>query len=160
MLLAVARFEDVAASFWDEGDYGVQASLTPESVADAERELGLRLPSELLELLRLRNGGPVADAWSTFPISEATSWSSDHVPFESLFGIGRGAAGLTLLDSPYPVAECFAGRSGTSALPGRTPARRALHRQRPIHGRGDPRPRRQTKPWRCSCATCPPAAAR
>lgn len=101
----MTRFEDVAATFWADGDYGVQAALTSDSVADAERVLGVALPSELLELLRIRNGGPVADAWSTFPTSQPTSWSPDHVPLDSLFGIGRDAGGLTLLDSPYLVEE-------------------------------------------------------
>lgn len=93
------------ATFWADETYGTQAALTPDSVAEAERMLGVVLPAALLELLRLRNGGPVADAWSTFPTSEATSWSPDHVPFDCLFGIGRDADSLTLLDSPYLVRE-------------------------------------------------------
>jgi hypothetical protein len=104
-VLVVARFEDVVVSFWGDEGYGVQAPLTRSMVADAEREIGVVLPPELLELLQLRNGGPVAVSWSTFPTNEATSWSTDHVPFDSLLGIGRDERGVTLLDSPYLVKE-------------------------------------------------------
>jgi hypothetical protein len=79
--------------------------LTTSSVGEAEQELGVVLPTELLEPLRLRNGGPVAASWSTFPTNEATSWSADHAPFDSLFGIGRDEHGVTLLDSPYLVKK-------------------------------------------------------
>src|SRR5437899_2375824 len=99
----MARFEDVAVSFWGDGHYGVQAPLTTEAVADAEHVLGVVLPAELLELLRLQNGGRVSAEWSTFPTSEPTSWSQDHVPFGALLGIGTENRGLTLLDSPYLV---------------------------------------------------------
>jgi hypothetical protein len=101
----VGRFEDVVVSFWGDGDYGVQAPLTADAIAEAEQALGVDLPGELLELLRLRNGGRVAAPWSRFPAEQGTSWSPDHVPFRGLFGIGREERGVTMLDSPYLIGE-------------------------------------------------------
>ncbi|MDQ1012960.1 hypothetical protein QFZ82_007445 [Streptomyces sp. V4I23] len=37
------------------------------AVEDAERQLGVRLPSSLPENLRLQNGGRVAFDWDRFP---------------------------------------------------------------------------------------------
>jgi hypothetical protein len=47
----MARFEDVAVSFWGDGHYGVQAPLTTEAVAEAQQVVGVVLPADLLELL-------------------------------------------------------------------------------------------------------------
>ncbi|HUQ60174.1 SMI1/KNR4 family protein [Lentzea sp.] len=91
--------------FWSTGTYGVQPPLTDEAVRDAEKVLGVRLPEALLELLRVRNGGTVVDSRSAFPTAEATSWAPDHVPFDSLMGIGPEGRALTLLDTPYLVGE-------------------------------------------------------
>jgi hypothetical protein len=107
----MARFDDVAETFWGEGEFGVLEPLTPAAVADAEKALGVTLPLELVELLRRQNGGPVAEAWSAFPTDGPTTWSPDEVPFDHLVGIGSGfvaGAGvphMTLLDSPYLVEE-------------------------------------------------------
>ncbi|MEV6248733.1 hypothetical protein AB0M38_21360 [Streptomyces sp. NPDC051742] len=46
----MARFDEVMATFWDDGDYGVQQPLTDEMVREAERALGVTLPSALLAL--------------------------------------------------------------------------------------------------------------
>jgi len=101
----VARFEVVKATFWGDSARGVQPPLTDDMVADAERLLGVRLPVALIELLRVQNGGIVADAWDRFPTSAPTSWSDSHVPFETLGGIGRTEGTLSLLDTPYLVGE-------------------------------------------------------
>ncbi|MFD9703915.1 SMI1/KNR4 family protein [Lentzea sp. NPDC059081] len=91
--------------FWDTGTHGVQPPLTPDAVRDAEKVLGVRLPEALLELLRVQNGGTVVDSRTAFPVTSATSWASDHVPFDSLMGIGPEGGALTLLDTPYLVGE-------------------------------------------------------
>jgi SMI1/KNR4 family protein SUKH-1 len=101
----VTGFDEIKARFWDDGDYGVQAPLSREAVAEAEQALGVRLPASLLELLEVRNGGVVAEEFEAFPTNERTSWAEDHVPFEHLMGIGPPGAALTLLDSPYLVRE-------------------------------------------------------
>ncbi|MEU8078771.1 SMI1/KNR4 family protein [Catellatospora citrea] len=101
----MARFDVVKATFWADSARGVQPPLTDDMVADAERLLGVSLPGALLELLRVQNGGIVADAWDMFPTSAATSWSESHVPFDTLQGIGRAEGTLSLLDTPYLVGE-------------------------------------------------------
>ncbi|HEX7308448.1 SMI1/KNR4 family protein [Lentzea sp.] len=91
--------------FWDTGTYGVQPPLTSATVAAAEKVLGVRLPEALLELLRVQNGGTVVSGRSAFPTTSATSWAPDHVPFDSVLGIGPEGNALTLLDTPYLVEE-------------------------------------------------------
>ncbi|MFI6880020.1 MerR family transcriptional regulator [Streptomyces sp. NPDC050400] len=93
------------APFWGEGSYGVQDPLTDAAVEEAEQHLGVRLPSSLLEILRLRNGGPVDPARDAFPTTVPTSWSESHVPLDGLMGIGRREGHLSLLDTPYLVEE-------------------------------------------------------
>jgi hypothetical protein len=105
-LLAMARFAEVKATFWSNGTYGVQSPLTDElGIREAELELGVRLPSHLLDLLRIQNGGDVADEWNAFPTTQPTSWSADHVPFDELMGIGHHEDLVSLLDTPYLVGE-------------------------------------------------------
>lgn len=101
----MARFDEVRATFWGDGDYGVQQPLTDETVREAEAVLGVRLPSALLDLLRVQNGGIVADCHDVFPTGQQTSWSEDHVPFDHLMGIGRRKGMPSLLDTPYLVGE-------------------------------------------------------
>ncbi|MEU4098832.1 SMI1/KNR4 family protein [Streptomyces sp. NPDC026673] len=101
----MARFDEVKAAFWGDGDYGVQSPLTDEAVRDAECVLGVTLPAALLDLLRLRNGGSAAAGHNAFPTGRPTSWSEDHVPFADVMGIGRREGMLSLLDTPYLVAE-------------------------------------------------------
>ncbi|MFD5826568.1 SMI1/KNR4 family protein [Lentzea sp. NPDC060358] len=91
--------------FWDTGTHGVQPPLTRDAVREAEALLGVRLPEALLELLRVQNGGSVVPGRSAFPVASATSWAPDHVPFDSVMGIGPEGSALTLLDTPYLVEE-------------------------------------------------------
>ncbi|WP_405910089.1 MULTISPECIES: SMI1/KNR4 family protein [unclassified Streptomyces] len=101
----MARFDEVKATFWGEGLYGVQPPLADAVVQDAERRLGVRLPASLLEILRVQNGGLVAEVWNAFPTDVPTSWSENHVPLDDMMGIGRHDGRLSLLDSPYLVEE-------------------------------------------------------
>ncbi|MFE9059569.1 SMI1/KNR4 family protein [Streptomyces sp. Alain-F2R5] len=101
----MARFDEVKATFWGEGRYGVQPSLTDAVVQDAERRLGVRLPASLLEILRVRNGGAVAELWNAFPTDVPTSWSENHVPLDDMMGIGRRDGQSSLLDTAYLVEE-------------------------------------------------------
>ncbi|MGW5970135.1 SMI1/KNR4 family protein [Streptomyces sp. NPDC055186] len=101
----MARFDDLQPSFWDTGgDHGVQPPLTDRMVEEAERLLDVTLPDSLV-VLRDQNGGQVDDSRNAFPTSRATSWSADHVPFDSVMGIGHRERTLSLLDSPYLVEE-------------------------------------------------------
>ncbi|MEW2127932.1 SMI1/KNR4 family protein [Streptomyces sp. NPDC007259] len=101
----MTRFDEVKATFWGEGLYGVQPPLTDAVVQDAERQLGVRLPASLLEILRVRNGGPVAEVWNAFPTDVPTSWSENHVPLDDMMGIGRHDGQPSLLDSGYLIEE-------------------------------------------------------
>jgi hypothetical protein len=49
----------VRATFWSSDTYGVQPSLTDVLIGEAERELDVTLPSDLLELLRVQHSGIV-----------------------------------------------------------------------------------------------------
>ncbi len=98
----MAGFEQVKATFWSSGAYGVLPALTEEMVRVAEQALGVTLPPALLDLLRMQNGGGVATAWNAFPTAETTSWSRTHVPFDVLMGIGPHDS---ILDTPYLVEE-------------------------------------------------------
>jgi hypothetical protein len=98
----VATFEQVAAGFWEPGATGYhrQPPLTQGMVEEAERVLGVRLPDELLRLLRVQNGGVVAEPWTAFAVE-----AGDHVPFGSVMGIGPTGDGMSMLDTPYLVQE-------------------------------------------------------
>jgi hypothetical protein len=102
-------FEHVEATFWDATiEHGVLPPLTQDMLAVAKRELGVKLPDDLLRLLRIQNGGVVADAWDACP-AEANFYADDHVPFDHVFGLGpAGTPGITtLLDTAYLVAADF-----------------------------------------------------
>ncbi|MFJ1764217.1 SMI1/KNR4 family protein [Amycolatopsis sp. NPDC088138] len=92
-------FEQLKPTFWDRGP---GEPLSAREFAHAGRELGVRLPLELGELLGLRNGGTVAAHCDAFPTSRPTSYSDTHVPFDQLLGVGGR---LSLLDSPYLSTE-------------------------------------------------------
>ncbi|MCX4515672.1 SMI1/KNR4 family protein [Streptomyces sp. NBC_01619] len=101
----MARFDEVKATFWGKGFYGVQPPLTDAAVEEAEVQLGVRLPSSLLEILRVQNGGQVAAQWNAVPTKVPTSWSKDHVPLEEMMGIGQRENQSSLLDTPYLMEE-------------------------------------------------------
>ncbi|WP_225803720.1 SMI1/KNR4 family protein [Streptomyces sp. NK15101] len=100
----MARFDDVRATFWDEGADADRPPLTDAVVRDAEQRLGVRLPVPLLDLLRVRDGGVVAESWDAYPTDVPTSWSDDHVPFDVLMGIDPDD-GLSVLDSAHLIEE-------------------------------------------------------
>ena len=74
--------------------------LTDEHVEQAERLLGLRLPSDLTSLLRHQNGGYVNEDFAACPTTRPTSWADDHVAVTEIAGIGCTRV-LSLLDTPY-----------------------------------------------------------
>ena len=91
--------------FWAENWYN-HAPLTDAMVAEAEQTLGVRLPAELLELLRVQNGGYTNGF--AYPMTVHTSWADDHVPLDSLKGIVTDPlckTALNLLDTPYLTKE-------------------------------------------------------
>ncbi|PVY37962.1 SMI1/KNR4 family protein [Pontibacter virosus] len=70
--------------FWDSNYYN-HPDLTDEMVEMAEKELGLKLPSLLIEFLKVQNGGYTKGF--AYPMKQRTTWAEDHVPLSELFGI-------------------------------------------------------------------------
>ena len=92
-------------SFWDENFYN-HPPLTETMVASAESALGVRLPDELIALLRVQNGGYTKGF--AFPMLRRTSWAEDHVPLTELFGIVTDPSirsAQNILDTAYMTKE-------------------------------------------------------
>ena len=92
-------------TFWDPASPKVPP-LSDEFVQQAEQKLGVRLPHELLALLKQQNGGYTRGF--AFLTAKATSWSETHVPFDELFGLvllpsDNGPA--SILDTEYLTQE-------------------------------------------------------
>jgi hypothetical protein len=97
-------FKDITGMFWDpEIAYEVQAPLTDDMVARAEETLGVQLPDAYLALVRIQNGGYTTEPLQAHRAPEPTSWATDHVPFDSMFGIGENNEGI--LQTPYLLRE-------------------------------------------------------
>ena len=88
-------FEDIKGLFWDRTvAYEVQPPLTDDLVAHAQEALGVQLPATYLAFLRIQNGGYTANTFQAHRAPEPTSWAPDHVPFDSMFGIGENNEGI------------------------------------------------------------------
>ena len=70
--------------FWST-KYGRCAELTDEMVSKAEERLGVKLPSKLIELLKIQNGGYTYGFG--YKMSEPTSYAKHFVPFDELYGL-------------------------------------------------------------------------
>jgi hypothetical protein len=70
--------------FWDVNYYN-HPPLTDDMVVFTEKTLNLKLPTTLIELLKIQNGGYTKGF--AFPMTQKTSWSDNHVPLTELFGI-------------------------------------------------------------------------
>ena len=91
--------------FWDENYYN-HPPLTDEMVSTTEKILNVKLPSLLIELLKLQNGGYTKGF--AFPMTEKTTWAENHVPLSDLFGIVTDESIETaqnILDSHYMTEE-------------------------------------------------------
>ncbi|MCR8842443.1 SMI1/KNR4 family protein [Paenibacillus sp. SC116] len=77
--------------FWDDSDYARESYLseppTDEMIASIEEELGYKLPSSYIALMKQQNGGIPKN--TTFPTEEPTSWAEDHIAITGIMGIGR-----------------------------------------------------------------------
>jgi hypothetical protein len=71
-------------AFWGNNYYR-HPPLSDEMLATAEAALKIRLPSELVTLLRIQNGGYTRDF--AHPMPQPTTWATDHVPLDDLAGI-------------------------------------------------------------------------
>ncbi|QDU83742.1 SMI1 / KNR4 family protein [Planctomycetes bacterium Pla163] len=72
------------ADFWG-ANYYKNPPLTEAALALAEERLGVTLPPEYVDLLRVQNGGYTARF--AYPMSTQTSWADDHVPFDEMAGV-------------------------------------------------------------------------
>jgi hypothetical protein len=89
----MAPFDEVIERFWEPGQvpgetYGVHPPLTRETVSQAERELGVRLPADYLALLRVQNGGRVSEDLNAFPLDEPDPWGAVRVWLADMDGVG------------------------------------------------------------------------
>ncbi|MBD8499572.1 SMI1/KNR4 family protein [Paenibacillus arenosi] len=77
--------------FWEDSEYAKQSYLsdppTVELIHSIEEELGYKLPSSYIALMKQQNGGIPKN--TCFPTEEATSWAEDHIAITGIMGIGR-----------------------------------------------------------------------
>lgn len=67
-MIGMASFDRVVAGFWHPDiEYLRLPPLTDGLVVDAETQLGVTLPLDLIRLLKIQNGGVVAAAWDACP---------------------------------------------------------------------------------------------
>lgn len=91
--------------FWDSNDYN-HPPLTDDILRSAEKKLGVKLPTRLIELLRIQNGGYTKGF--VFPMTQRTTWADNHVPLSDLFGIvidKNIQSGQNIMDSEYMIKE-------------------------------------------------------
>ncbi|MEC2074038.1 SMI1/KNR4 family protein [Alkalihalophilus marmarensis] len=88
---------------WQAGnDCGKLEPLTEEMIKKAEADLEIKLPDSYIKLLKQQNGGYLK--FNAHPTDVQTSWASNHVQVDHLFGIGVGTE-KGILDSSYLIQE-------------------------------------------------------
>ena len=85
-------FEDFDFSdFWEESEYANKEYVgkypTDEIIKSVESELGYKLPTSYVELMRLQNGGIPKN--TCYPTKESTSWAKNHIAITGILGIGN-----------------------------------------------------------------------
>ncbi|TVX93402.1 SMI1/KNR4 family protein [Paenibacillus agilis] len=77
--------------FWEDSEYAKKSYLseppTDEMIVSIEEELGYKLPSSYIALMKQQNGGIPKN--TSFPTEEPTSWAEDHIAITGIMGIGR-----------------------------------------------------------------------
>src|SRR5436853_4733782 len=102
------------ADFWLPFEYAnkeyVDAPPTDEVIAGVERDLGYKLPSSYVDLMRFQNGG--MPRRKNHRTNERTSWANDHIAVYGIFSIGRdkpcslcGSAGQRLWTEEWGYPE-------------------------------------------------------
>jgi hypothetical protein len=91
--------------FWEFAeDY--YPPLTEDMIAHAESVLGVTLPRELIDLLKVKNGSYTLGF--AHPMSQATSFGEEYVPLAELGGIGEDSelgSVFNLLTTEYMIQE-------------------------------------------------------
>jgi hypothetical protein len=79
------------AAFWERSPFGelayMEAPVTPEMVAEVERDLQFKLPASYIALAQGQNGGTPKRTYHR--TKQRTSWAKDHVALTGIYGIGR-----------------------------------------------------------------------
>ncbi|HYF69161.1 MAG TPA: SMI1/KNR4 family protein [Ohtaekwangia sp.] len=91
--------------FWDSNYYN-HPPLTDEMIVVAETTLGVKLPTPLIELLKIQNGGYTKGF--AFPMTQKTTWAENHVPLSELFGIVLDEnieSAQNIMDTGYLIEE-------------------------------------------------------
>ena len=91
--------------FW-RNNYYKHPPLTDSMVSSAETFLKVKLPVQLIELLRIQNGGYTKGF--AYPMTVQTTWSDNHVPLAELFRIVTDRSIKTaqnILDTAYMTKE-------------------------------------------------------
>ncbi|MEV6816732.1 SMI1/KNR4 family protein [Micromonospora sp. NPDC051296] len=78
-------------TFWDDNEYALSAYVdappTPVLIDTVEAELGHRLPTSYVTLMRSHNGG--MPHHTCCPAPSRTTWADTHVAVDGIMGIGR-----------------------------------------------------------------------
>lgn len=90
--------------FWNLSQPATFKPVTSVSIKRVEEELGVQLPSLLIELLRIKNGG------STSPMflncTDKSIWIDGYYSIEELFGINDESTDrIGILSTPYLISE-------------------------------------------------------
>ncbi|WP_144511010.1 SMI1/KNR4 family protein [Bacillus sp. FJAT-22090] len=85
-------FTDMSlTAFWEDSEYAREAYQseppTSELIDSIEKELGYKLPSSYIHLMKQENGGVPRN--TCFPTEEPTSWAENHIAITGIMGIGR-----------------------------------------------------------------------
>ncbi|HOV15480.1 MAG TPA: SMI1/KNR4 family protein [Spirochaetota bacterium] len=80
--------------FWDDDDYAleeyVEDNPSDDLIKSIEEELGYKLPSSYIALMKSHNGG--IPAKTCHSIKSRTSWAENHIAISGIMGIGRKKA--------------------------------------------------------------------
>jgi len=93
------------ADFWEDNYYN-HPPLTDDMVTTAETLLKVKLPTLLIDLLKIQNGGYTKGF--AYPMTVKTTWAENHVPLSELFGIVTDQTietGQNILDTAYMIEE-------------------------------------------------------
>lgn len=95
--------------FWEDSEYARESYQseppTDELIGSIEEELGYKLPSSYIQLMKQQNGG--VPRYTCFPTEESTSWAMDHIAITGILGIGREKSYSLCgeLGSPFMIEE-------------------------------------------------------
>ncbi len=103
-------FSDMSLpDFWEDSEYARTSYQceppTDELIESIEKELGYKLPSSYIYLMKQQNGG--VPMHTCFPTEEPTSWAEDHIAITGIMGIGREKSYSLCgdLGSPFMIEE-------------------------------------------------------